>query len=58
MIRTLLIPALLTGVFCALFSVGIDWLTNMLERGQVIALSFLSGFGGSLFSNLVLKRRN
>lgn len=57
MIRSLFLPAVLTGAFCAVFAVGIDWLTNMLERGQILGLSFVSGFLGSLFASLVLRRR-
>ena len=54
MLRLLIFPALLTGVFCAGFAVFIDTLTDMLERDQVIVVSFLSGFLGSIFAKLVL----
>ena len=56
MIRPILLSAALTGIFCAVFAIGIDWLTNMLERGQVISISFVSGFLGSLFASTVLGR--
>ncbi len=56
MVRTILLTAGLTGVFCAVFAVGIDWITDMLERQQVIAVSFSSGFLGSLFAQTVLGR--
>ncbi len=56
MIRSILVSALLTGIFCAGFAVGVDWLTDMLERGQVVAVSFVSGFCGSLFASTVLGR--
>ena len=56
MIRSILLTAVLTGVFCAVFAVGIDWLTDMLEAGQVVAISFTSGFLGSLFAQTVLGR--
>ncbi len=46
--------ALLTGIFCAVFAVVIDWATNMLEQNQIIAVSFVSGFLGSLFGQAVL----
>jgi hypothetical protein len=46
----------LTGVFCSFFAVGVDWLTDMLARGQVIAVSFVSGFLGSLFASTVLRQ--
>jgi hypothetical protein len=56
MIRPILISALLTGVFCACFAVGVDWLTDMLQRGQVAGISFASGFLGSLFASFVMLR--
>lgn len=56
MLRTILLTAVLTGVFCAVFAVGIDWLTDMLERNQVVGISFVSGFLGSLFAQTVLGR--
>lgn len=34
MIRPILLSAALTGAFCAAFAVGIDYLTDMLERNQ------------------------
>ena len=54
MVQNLFIPALLTGFFCAVFAVGIDYVTDMLERNQIILFSFTSGFLGSLFARLVL----
>lgn len=54
--RMLWLTAVLTGGFCAVFAMGIDWLTDMLARRQVIALSFASGFLGSVFAQLVLRR--
>ena len=56
MIRPILLSAVLTGFFCACFAVGVDWLTDMLQRGQVIGVSFASGFLGSLFASLVMRR--
>lgn len=56
MLRTIVSTAVLTGAFCAVFAVGIDWLTDMLQRNQVIAVSFMSGFLGSLFAQTVLGR--
>ena len=54
MIKAVVIPAILTGVFCAGFAVVIDQLTNMIERTQVILVSFISGFLGSIFARFVL----
>ena len=56
MIRVVLMSAVLTGVFCAGFAVFIDWATDMLQRNQVIVVSFISGFLGSLFAQTVLGR--
>ncbi len=50
MIRPILFTATLTGVFCSGFAVFIDWVTDMLAQNQVIALSFCSGFLGSLIA--------
>ena len=58
MIKPIVISAALTGLFCACFAVGIDWLTDMLERGQVAGISFFSGFLGSLFASFVMYRKN
>jgi ABC-type Mn2+/Zn2+ transport system permease subunit len=56
MIRPILLTAVLTGVFCSVFAVGIDYVVDMLERGTVIVVSFFSGFLGSLFAQTVLGR--
>ena len=56
MIRPIFLSALLTGIFCACFAVGVDWLTDMLDRGQVVFVSFVSGFLGSLFASTVLRQ--
>ena len=56
MIRVVVMSAVLTGVFCAGFAVFIDWATDMLQRNQVIVVSFISGFLGSLFAQTVLGR--
>ena len=56
MIRPILLTAVLTGIFCSGFAVFIDWATDMLMRNQIIAVSFVSGFLGSLFAQTVLGR--
>ena len=56
MIKALLLPAILTGMFCGAFAMGIDFLTDMLARQQVLVISFISGFLGSIFASVVLKR--
>ena len=56
MIRKLLMTASLTGVFCAGFALFIDYATDMLGQGQIVLLSFISGFLGSVFTQTVLGR--
>ena len=54
MARSLFLTAALTGAFCSVFAVAIDWATDMLRTGQVVGISFASGFFGSLFAQTVL----
>lgn len=54
MMRALLLPASLTGVFCAGFALVIDYATDMLGQGQIVIFSFISGFLGSLVARAVL----
>ena len=58
MIRAFVFPAIITGVFCAGFAVAIDQLTDMLARNQVIVVSFISGFLGSIVARLILGGRS
>ena len=58
MIRAFVFPAIITGVFCAGFAVAIDQLTDMLARTQVIVVSFISGFLGSIVARLILGGRS
>lgn len=55
MIKPIVISACLTGLFCAGFAVVIDWATDMLQRNQVLIVSFISGFLGSVFAQTILK---
>ncbi len=55
MIRAALIPAVLTGVFCALFAGIIDLVTNALDMATIVIFAFISGFCGSLFARIVLR---
>jgi hypothetical protein len=56
MIRPILLTAVLTGVFCSFFAVLIDRATDMLMQNQIILISFISGFLGSIFAQTVLGR--
>ncbi|SLN29607.1 hypothetical protein ROJ8625_01289 [Roseivivax jejudonensis] len=53
----MLIQAALTGIFCVVFSVAVAVLTDALSFGTVLLLSFVSGAGGSLFAQTVLRGR-
>ena len=55
--RNLFISAVLTGFFCAIFALAIETLTDMLDRTNILTLSFASGFLGSLFASFVLRGR-
>ncbi len=54
MIRPILLSAVLTGVFCGAFALAIDVVTDMLDRTNVLLVSFASGFLGSLFAQTVM----
>jgi hypothetical protein len=58
MLRAAIFPAVLTGIFCAIFALAVDTLTDMLAQGQVMLVSFFSGFLGSLFASVVLRRKS
>jgi hypothetical protein len=57
MLRTVLIPALTTGAFCAVFAVSIDAIVSMVSTAQVAMLAATSGFLGSIFASLVWRRK-
>ena len=52
----ILISAVLTGVFCGAFALGVDYLTDMLDRTNILIVSFISGFLGSLFASFVMRK--
>lgn len=56
MTRSVLIAACLTGFFCAIFAVFVDAILDQLNMYQVMLISALSGFLGSLFAHFVLRR--
>lgn len=51
-----LVTALLTGVFCMGFALFVEWLTTTLSLEQVVGISFVSGFLGSVFAQTVVRR--
>ena len=56
MTRSVLLTALLTGAFCAVFAVFVSYVTSLFAIFGVIGISFISGFLGSVFAQGVLKR--
>ncbi len=48
--------AVLTGMFCTVFSLFISWFSAVFGVGQIIGISFISGFIGSLFGQTVTRR--
>ena len=57
MTRAILVAALTTGAFCAVFAGFVDAITDALTMGQVIVLGGVSGFLGSLFAALVWRNK-
>lgn len=53
--KTLILSACLTGLFCAGFATVVDLLADMLNRSSVMIISFISGFLGSIFAQTVLR---
>ncbi|MEL6169463.1 MAG: hypothetical protein AAFR35_12290 [Pseudomonadota bacterium] len=54
--RAVLLTAALTGVFCAVFAVVVDIVTDLFGLWQLMAASFLSGTLGSLVAQTVVRR--
>ena len=52
----IILTSTITGVFCAVFATVVDVVTDALSMGLVIALAFASGFLGSMFAQVILKR--
>ncbi len=57
MTRAILIAALTTGAFCAVFASVVDVVTDALTMWQVAIAGFISGTLGSLFAALVWRRK-
>ncbi|MGH1413083.1 MAG: hypothetical protein ACRBB0_06295 [Pelagimonas sp.] len=57
MLKTLLTTAILTGIFCAGFSVMVSQVAVQLSMTAVVVISFISGFLGSTIAQLVQKWR-
>ena len=53
----ILMVAFMTGAFCAVFAMLVDFATNQLAIWQIAIAGPTSGFLGSLFAQLVLGRR-
>ena len=55
MLRMALLPAALTGLFCAIFAGVVDVITDALDMMTVVIFAFISGFCGSLFARFILR---
>lgn len=51
-----LIPAMLTGLFCAVFALVANAVLSMTGMWAGIGLAFISGFCGSMFAHYVLRK--
>ncbi len=56
MTRAMLISALTTGGFCAVYALAVDAVVSMVTTTQVALLAASSGFLGSLFASLVWRK--
>jgi hypothetical protein len=55
--RSIALTALLTGAFCAVFAVVVEFVTDLFGVWQLMLVSFLSGSLGSLLAQTVLGQR-
>ena len=53
MLRSVLIPAILTGAFCSVFAITVDAILDMVGMYAVAGIAATSGFLGSLFASFV-----
>ena len=49
----LILPAIMTGVFCAIFATLVGFVTEALTMWMVLGVPFVSGFLGNLFAQWV-----
>ena len=54
--KSAILPAVLTGSFCAVFAVVITMLGSIVSVVPGLLIAFVSGFLGSLFATFVLKK--
>ncbi len=57
MFRNFLLPASLTGLFCAGFAVVVDTILPPLMGLNVAIIAAISGFCGSIFARIILRRQ-
>ncbi|QFS82800.1 hypothetical protein FIU97_08305 [Roseivivax sp. THAF40] len=53
MMKLALLPAVLTGAFCVIFSIVVNALAGALDMALFLGVSFVSGFLGNLFAQAV-----
>lgn len=56
MVRMILATAVVTGVFCAIFAIVVDAVTDALPMLAAIGLAFVSGFLGSLVGQALMRK--
>ena len=56
MLQASLVSAALTGLFCAGFAIFVDAITMLFSVWHLLAVSFVSGFLGSLFAAFISSR--
>lgn len=55
--RSALLPAVITGSFCAVFAVVVSSIGMIVSIVPGLLIAFISGFLGSLFATYVLKKK-
>jgi len=58
MVRTVLLSAFITGLFCAAFAGVVDLATGALSLPQIMLAGLVSGFLGSVVAHFIMKNRN
>ncbi len=57
MSRELVISALLTGLFCAVFAFAVDAVMDMTRTWMVAVIALISGFAGRIFAHFMMGGR-
>lgn len=57
MMQLAILPAVLTGAFCVVFSMVVSAVAGAVDMVLFLGISFVSGFLGNLFAQLVTGKR-